>query len=218
MKITHLIKKYKKSSTHKKIKKIIIDILIKNNFKKIKILEFGVDKGISTSLFLKFCNTTKSKLYSIDTIDYSKIIKNKDWRFLQCRDDNFKEVNKFIKWPVDVIFLDTEHTAIHVEKIFYMYIDKLKVGGLFIIDDISWLPYHKKAWRNNEWIENNNRDTFKKLIEIYHTNQESLNISFYFDNSGLCIITKLSKKKINLPQKIPSREFFIKNILRKFFK
>ena len=104
MKIGHLIKKYKKVSTHKKIKNIIENILIKNNFKKIKILEFGVDKGISTSLFLKFCNKTNSKLYSVDIIDYSRIIKNKDWKFLQSRDDNFKKVNKFIDWPVDIIF------------------------------------------------------------------------------------------------------------------
>ena len=194
MKIGHLIKKYEKVSTHRKIKNIIENILIKNNFKKIKILEFGVDKGISTSLFLKFCNKTNSKLYSVDIIDYSRIIKNKDWKFLQSRDDNFKKVNKFIDWPVDIIFLDTEHTAKHVEKIFYMYINKLKVGGLFIIDDISWLPYHKKAYRNNEWIENNNRETFKKLIEIYNSNQDSLRISFYFENSGLSIITKTSKK------------------------
>ena len=144
MKIGHLIKKYEKVSTHRKIKNIIENILIKNNFKKIKILEFGVDKGISTSLFLKFCNKTNSKLYSVDIIDYSRIIKNKDWKFLQSRDDNFKKVNKFIDWPVDIIFLDTEHTAKHVEKIFYMYISKLKVGGLFIIDDISWLHITKK--------------------------------------------------------------------------
>ena len=216
MKIGHLIKKYKKVSTHRKIKNIIENILIKNNFKKIKILEFGVDKGISTSLFLKFCNKTNSKLYSVDIIDYSRIIKNKDWKFLQSRDDNFKKVNKFIDWPVDIIFLDTEHTAKHVEKIFYMYINKLKVGGLFIIDDISWLPYHRKAYRNNEWIENNNRETFKKLIEIYNSNQDSLRISFYFENSGLSIITKTSKK-IKFSKKIPSREFSLNNILRKLF-
>ena len=119
-------------------------------------------------------------------------------------------------WPVDIIFLDTEHTAKHVEKIFYMYINKLKVGGLFIIDDISWLPYHKKAYRNNEWIENNNRETFKKLIEIYNSNQDSLRISFYFENSGLSIITKTSKK-IKFSKKIPSREFSLNNILRKLF-
>ncbi len=217
MKISHLIKKYEKVSTHIKIKSVIENILIKNNFKNIKILEFGVDKGISTSLFLKFCNKTNSRLFSIDTIDYSRIIKNKNWKFLQSRDDNFKKVNKFINWPVDIIFLDTEHTAKHVEKIFYMYISKLKVGGLFIIDDISWLPYHKKAQRNNEWIENNNRETFKKLIEIYNSNQDSLRISFYFESSGLSIITKTSKE-IKFSKKIPSREFSLKNILRKLFK
>ena len=217
MKITHLIKKYKKVSTHKKIKRIIGDFFIKNNLKKIKILEFGVDKGISTSLFLKFCNKTKSKLFSIDTINYSKIIKNKNWKFLQCRDDDFKKVNKFVNWPVDIIFLDTEHTAKHVKKIFYMYIDYLRIGGLFIIDDISWLPYHEKAWRNNEWIENNNRETFKKLIEIYNSNQDSLKISFYFEESGLAVIKKISKK-IKSSKKIPSREFSLKNILRKLIK
>ena len=217
MKLIHFIKKYEKVTTHKKIKNIIKDIFEKNNFKKIKILEFGVDKGISTSLFLRFCNKTKSKLFSIDTIDYSKILKNKDWKFLKCRDDDFIKINKFVNWPVDIIFLDTEHTAKHVEKIFYMYINKLKIGGLFIIDDISWLPYHNNAWRDNEWIENNNKETFKKLIEIYNANQNSLKISFYFESSGLAVVKKLSNK-INFTKKIPSREFSFKNILRKLFK
>ena len=87
----------------------------------------------------------------------------------------------------------------------------------FIIDDISWLPYHKKAWRNNEWIENNNKETFKKLIEIYNANQNSLKISFYFESSGLAVVEKLSNK-INFTKKIPSREFSFKNIFRKLFK
>ena len=77
MKISHLIKKYEKVSTHIKIKSVIENILIKNNFKNIKILEFGVDKGISTSLFLKFCNKTNSRLFSIDTI-YPKLSKKYD--------------------------------------------------------------------------------------------------------------------------------------------
>ncbi len=212
-----ILKKYNKVTTYKKIKNLINNYFKYKKFNKINILEFGVDKGISTSLFLEFCNRTKSKLFSVDTIDYSKIIKNKNWKFLQSRDDNFKKVNNFVKWPVDVIFLDTEHTAKHVEKIFFMYIYKLKTGGLFIIDDISWLPYHKKAWRNNEWIENNNKDTFKKIIEIYNSNQKSLKVSFYFEDSGLAIITKTSKK-INPSKKIPSREYSLRNIFRKLFK
>jgi len=216
MKLTNFIKKYQNVTTHKKIKSLIENTFIKNNLKKIKILEFGVDKGISTSLFLKYCEKTNSKLFSIDIIDYSKLFKNIRWKFLRSRDDDKANVNKFVNSPVDIIFLDTEHTAKHVEKIFYMYFDKLKINGLFIIDDISWLPYIKNAWRNNEWIENNNKETFYKLIEIYNSNQKKIKISFQFDHSGLAII---KKKGLKLKEYTPiiSRKYGIKNILRTLF-
>ena len=213
MKLTNFIKKYQNVTTHKKIKSLIENTFIKNNLKKIKILEFGVDKGISTSLFLKYCEKTNSKLFSIDIIDYSKLFKNARWKFLKSRDDDKTNVNKFINSPVDVIFLDTEHTAKHVENIFYMYFDKLKINGLFIIDDISWLPYVKDAWRNNEWIENNNKKTFYKLIEIYNSNQKNITISFQFDHSGLAIVQK-KRSELKKPVSIKSRRFGIRNILR----
>ena len=117
MELNNFIKKYQNVTTHKKIKKLIENNFIKDNLKKIKILEFGVDKGISTSLFLKYCEKTNSKLFSIDVIDYSELFKNKKWKFLKSRDDNKENVNKFLNSSVDIIFLDTEHTAKHVEKI-----------------------------------------------------------------------------------------------------
>ena len=217
MNLDNFIKKYQNVTTHKKIKKLIKDNLIKNNLKNITILEFGVDKGISTSLFLKYCEKTNSKLFSIDIIDYSKLFKNTKWKFLRSRDDNKVNVNKFLNSSVDIIFLDTEHTAKHVEKILYMYFNKLKINGLFIIDDISWLPYIKNGWRNNEWIENNNKDTFNKLIEIYNSNQKNIEITFQFEHSGLAII---KKKHLKLKEYAPiiSRKYSIKNILRTFFK
>lgn len=213
MKLDNFIRKYQNVTTHRKIKQLIEKTFIKNNLKKLKILEFGVDKGISTSLFLKYCEKTNSKLYSVDIIDYSKLFKNLRWKFLKSRDDNKVKVNKFVNSPLDVIFLDTEHTAKHVEKIFYMYFDKLKINGLFIIDDISWLPYIKNAWRDNEWIENNNKETFFRLIEIYNSNQKSLQISFQFDHSGLAIIQK-KKNGLKKTLSIKSRKFTVKNILR----
>jgi predicted O-methyltransferase YrrM len=216
MKLNNFITKYQNVTTHKKIKKLIKDTFIKNNLKKIKILEFGVDKGISTSLFLRYCERTNSKLFSIDIIDYSKLFKNMKWKFLQSRDDNKDNINKFLNSSVDIIFLDTEHTAKHVEKILYMYFDKLKIDGLFIIDDISWLPYIKNEWRDNEWIENNNKETFNKLIEIYNSNQKNIEITFQFEHSGLAII---KKKGLRLKEYTPikSRKYNIKNILRNLF-
>ena len=150
MKLDNFIKKYEKVTTSKKIKDFIDSNIIKNKMKNIKILEFGVDKGISTSLFLRYCEKSNSKLISVDIIDYSKLFTNKNWTFLKCRDDDNLTINKIISSPIDIIFLDTEHTSKHVEKIFYIYFDKLKINGLFVIDDISWLPYVKNAWKNNE--------------------------------------------------------------------
>lgn len=216
MELANFIKKYKNVTTYKKIKQLIENNLIKNNLIKLKILEFGVDKGISTSLFLKFCEKTNSKLFSVDIIDYSKLFENDKWKFLRSRDDDKKNINKFLKSSVDVIFLDTEHTAKHVEKILYMYFDKLKINGLFIIDDISWLPYTENAWRDNEWIENNNRETFYKLIEIYNSNQKKIKISFQFDHSGLAIIQKKGSG-LKKPISLKSRRFSFKNILRTLF-
>ena len=217
MELNNFIKKYQNVTTHKKIKNLIENKFIKDKLKKIKILEFGVDKGISTSLFLEYCEKTNSKLFSVDVIDYSKLFKNTKWKFLRSRDDNKENINKFLNSSVDIIFLDTEHTAEHVEKILYMYFDKLKINGLFIIDDISWLPYVKNEWRDNEWIENNNKETFNKLIEIYNSNQKNIEITFQFEHSGLAII---KKKGLRLKEYTPiiSRKFSIKNILRSLLK
>ena len=207
-------KKYSKVTTFEKINSIVIDKLNKKKFNDLKILEFGVDKGISTALFLEFCNKNNGKLYSVDTLDYSHHFKEKNWKFINCRDDEYISVKKIVDFPVDIIFLDTEHTAKHVEKIFYYYFKFLKKDGLFIIDDISWLPYLKNKYRNNEWIENNNKETFYKIIDILNLNEKNIQVEFLFKHSGLAIIKKL-KNKLNKSKKIVSREYSFKNILKK---
>jgi predicted O-methyltransferase YrrM len=217
MTINEFKKKYKNSTTYKKIDYLIESKLKINYSKKFSILEFGVDKGISSSLFLEFCQKTNSKLYSIDTIDYSKHFNSNNWTFINCRDDDYKKIDKYVNFPVDIIFLDTEHTANHVEKIFYKYFNKLKINGLFIIDDISWLPYLKGNYRNNEWIENNNKETFFKIIDILNSNEKNIKVEFLFEYSGLAIIKKL-KKTLNKNKKISSREYSVKNILKKLIK
>ncbi len=197
-----------------------ISYILSRNFflkKKLKILEFGVDAGYSTKCFLDYCKKNNGKLYSVDTINYANLFKNSKWKFIQSRDDNFLKIKKEVKFPVDIIFLDTEHTAEHVEKIFYLYFKYLKKDGYFIIDDISWIPYLKNKKRNNEWIENNNRSTFLKLIEILTSNEKSLRLEFMFNYSGLAIVKKINNKLFK-PEKIYSREYMIKNSLRKIKK
>ena len=159
-------------------------------FKDISILEFGVKEGRSTKLFLDFCKKNNGKVFSIDIDDYSKKFNDDNWTFIKSRDDDFKFLDQKLPKKFDVIYLDSLHEADHVEKIFYHYFKKLKVGGFFFIDDISWLPYLSKKKRNNFYCEINNQETFDKILEIYGNNENIFDLSFDFTSSGLCKIIK----------------------------
>ena len=198
-----------------KIKKIIVPKI--KNIKNPKILEFGVQKGRSTIEFLKCCETNDGHLYSFDIDDCSKVSQSKNWSFHQSRDDNFEFIEKIIPESVDVIFLDTIHEADHVKKIIYKYFNRLKINGLFIIDDISHLPYTKNKLRNNFYCEINNKETFNKILEIYDNNQENFDLEFSFISSGLAIIIK-RQNHINEIKPIVFRENQLKNIIRKIWK
>ena len=183
----------------------------------INILELGVREGISTKKFLEVCEKNKGSLTSIDIEDCSKVSNDKNWKFIHSSDDNFEFIDKQIKKDLDFIYIDSYHEPFHVEKVFYHYYNFLKIGGICIIDDISWLPYCKNEYRDNEFSENINRSVFNKILEIYNQNKDRFSLEFYFEGSGLAIIKKiendLKKSKILI-----SREFSLKNIVKKFIK
>ena len=182
-----------------------------------QIIEFGVKEGRSTKIFLDYREKNDGQLYSIDVDDYSQLFSNKRWKFIKSRDDNFKYLEKLIPSKFDIIYLDSLHEANHVEKIFFHYFKMLKIGGIFFIDDISWLPYLKMNKRNNFYCEVNNKETFDKIIEIYNSNDEKFDVTFSFVSAGMCKIIK-KKDDLNKPRKIFLREFSFKNIIRKFLK
>jgi predicted O-methyltransferase YrrM len=208
--------KIKESTTQYKLKRFIKhEIIYKKN---IKILEFGVQNGYSTDFFLDICKKNNGELISIDANQTPYKNKYEKWQFILSRDDNYQFINKIIKnKKFDLIFLDTEHTPQHVNKIFNQYFKFLKIGGIFLIDDISWVPYTNNNYRNNEWVEVNNRNTFDLLIEIYQGNFKNLDLELFMPYSGMAKFYKL-KKNINPPIKTVDRRNTIKQILKKTFK
>ena len=188
-----------------------------NNIKNINILELGVREGISTKKFLEVCEKNQGNLTSIDIDDCSKVSSDKNWTFIHSSDDNFEMLDKKIKKNLDLIYIDSYHEPEHVEKVFFHYYDFLKVNGICIIDDISWLPYCKNEYRDNEFSEIINRSIFNKILEIYNQNKEKFSLEFYFEGSGLAII----KKKdfiLNKSKKIISREMTVKNLIKGLIK
>ena len=100
--------------------KIETDLIPKiNNIKNIKILELGVQNGVSTNKFLEICNKNDGYLYSVDVDDCSNVAHDKRWKFIKSRDDNFDYIKSIIPKKLDIIFIDTLHEAAHVNKIIY---------------------------------------------------------------------------------------------------
>ena len=187
------------------------------NINKATVLELGVREGRSTKNFLNYCKKNNGKLYSIDIHDYSSLFKNPRWKFILSWDDNFKYLDKILPKSIDILYIDSLHEADHVEKIFYYYYKKLTVNGLIFIDDISWLPYLKDQNRNNFYCETNNKETFDRILSIYLSNYKNFDLNFNFFSSGICKITK-KKNILNLKAKINTREFSLKNLVRKLIK
>lgn len=188
-----------------------------SKLKKPNILEFGVQIGSSTTKFIEICKKKNGKLFSIDIDDCSKLFNNKLWKFIKSRDDNFKYIFKRIPSKIDLIYLDTIHTAKHVEKIIYAYFDRLKVNGLFLIDDISWIPYLRKNPYNNFYCEINNKETFENILEIYYNNKDCFDLNFSFKSSGLAIIKKKNDSSLKPNLKLKSRQNSLKYLIRKIW-
>tara|TARA_B100000900_G_scaffold357815_1_gene328385 strand:- start:422 stop:1072 length:651 start_codon:yes stop_codon:yes gene_type:complete len=185
-----------------------------NNIDKPNILEFGVQLGSSTKYFLDLCEEKNGKLYSVDIDDCSKLFNNNNWKFIQSRDDSFDYISSKIPKQLDIIYLDTIHTAKHVEKIFKHYYKYLNKNGFFIVDDISWLPYLKSNYFNNFFCEINNKETFDKILSIYNENLKNFELSFSFKGTGTAIIEKLNNNELNDYKNIKTRETSLKNFLR----
>lgn len=184
--------------------------------KNLNILEFGVRYGQSTRKFIEIVEKNGGHLYSIDIDNCKHISKSNSWTFIQSRDDNFSYLESILPKKFDLIYLDSFHNAKHVEKIFYYYWKKLKLNGLFIIDDISHIPYLKNNVRDNFNCEINNQETFEKLIEIFSCNHHNFTIFFSFRDSGLAKIKKQTVFGLN-KEKIYSRKFSFKNFFRKLY-
>lgn len=205
-----------KSRHHNKLINFLFPELKK--ISKANILEFGVsEKAMSTELFLKYSELNQCKVFSVDNVNYKSKFSNQNWRFILSRDDDYKQVEKFIPNEFSLILLDTVHEAKHVENIIYNYFDKLKLDSCFFIDDINWMPYLKKSEKNRFYNEINNYETFEKLLEIYYANRTNISLDFTFHGTGMCKIKKIKQQELNPPQKIYTRKNSIKNFLRKIF-
>jgi len=188
------------------------------DLKNINVLEFGVRFGISTKKFIDLVEKNGGHVYSVDIEDCSQISKSSQWSFIKSRDDNFKYIEKKIPKKFDIIYYDSFHDALHMKKILYHYYNKLNLNGLYIIDDVSHLPYLKEKERDSFNCEINNRETFYKILDILNSNINNIRLYFSFHDSGLAKIKRISNQELKQPKKINTRGVTLKNIIRTIFR
>ena len=199
------------NSKHEFLKKKI------SNINNIQILELGVAQGNSTKIFLKICDLNNGNLISVDIIDCSQVSNNSRWEFIKASDDEFDIINPKINKPLDLLFIDSLHEPNHVKKVFFNYYKFLKVGGLCIIDDVSWLPYVVNKKKENSYVAMTNYNTFNKVLEIYNSNIENFSLEFFFEGSGYAVITKKENFKLLEEKKVIFKKKTFKNFVKNFY-
>jgi predicted O-methyltransferase YrrM len=119
----------------------------------ITILEIGVRDGLSTNAFLRGLALRKAqgdwgsgKLYSIDIKDCSRVVslKKEFWEFILG--DSTK-----VPWnrPIDIFFIDGDHSAEGAKTDYYKYLPYVKKGGIIFIHDVG----HPKLGVKELWKE-----------------------------------------------------------------
>ena len=89
---------------------------------------------------------------------------------------------------------------------------------MYIIDDICWIPYVKKNYRDDFGCEIANLETYKRLLNISYKNNKNFDLEFSFVGSGLAKIIKKNDTSLDKTYQIPSRSLSIKNLVKKIIK
>jgi len=173
------------------------------------ILECGVRKGFSTSIFVYNSEKNNSHVYSIDIEDCSDVVESKNWSFFQTDDRNIKEIlekfNDLKSKGVDIIYIDSLHTSRHLEEVLYGWYPYLNKNSIIFIDDIDSYSYQKNQHKDN--IMNNiNWDEMNKFtLNFSRANKKEITLVQYYKKSGLAKMYKISEKG-SLPKKIKNTD------------
>lgn len=202
-------------------KKFLYDSLI--NIKNPVILEFGVNTGASTSIFVHVAEQNNGHVYSIDIKDCSDVVISDNWSFFRINDLEIKKILEnfeILYKGIDVIYVDSYHDSDHVEKLTYAWFPYLKKNGFLFFDDTDNYIYRKKKLIPHTI---NVGEINSAIEKIYFSNEDSIVYSRIFGSSGLSRYIKITNMndKLNIAKELWDVNFFIRYFyiyIRKLFK
>ena len=173
------------------------------------ILECGVRKGLSTSIFTYHSEKNNGHCFSVDIEDCSDVVISDNWSFIKSDDRDVKKIlNKFAlinEKGIDILFIDSLHTAKHLKQVLYNWYPYLNKNSIIFIDDIDSFPYQKNQPKNS-LMNNINWDEMNKFtIDFSRSNKSDVTLVQFYKKSGLAKLYKNSEKG-SLPNKIQSSD------------
>ncbi len=164
-----------------------------SEFRNPLILEFGVNKGGSTKMFLRFLEKNPGSIYSIDINDCSHASNSLKWNFFQSNDlDYFKIIEKFPEIKnrgIDILYIDSYHDPSHVKLLLSKWFSLINKNGYIFFDDTESLPYRLKK---NFTLSVINDEIDLVVRNFYYQNYEQLTYVKYYIGTGLSIFKKKS--------------------------
>lgn len=181
------------------------------------IVELGVEKGQSTKVFLNAIEgKSDARLISIDIKDCRSAVDAKRWEFVQQDSSDIKSLlisKPIIKNGIDIIYIDSLHTAKHVQKEIYNFFEYLNEDAYIFLDDIDSGPYMSKQRKDSIGTEIANRKIYKLLEAIFIANMDKLDFEIMRGSTGLGILRKRVPlgEKLNPPILLRERNNYLIN-------
>ena len=181
------------------------------------VVELGVDKGQSTKVFLNAIEgKSNGKLISIDIKNCHSAVDAERWEFVQQDSSDIKSLiiaKPIIKNGIDVLYIDSLHTAKHVKKEIYNFFEYLNEDAYIFLDDIDSGPYMSKQRKDSVGIEIANRKIYKLLEAIFRANISKLDFEIMRGSTGLGIFRKRVPlgEKLNPPILLRERNNYLIN-------
>ena len=159
------------------------------------VLECGVNQGWSSGILAHACELRGGSLVSLDIADCSDAIESEVWTFIQTDDSDLQRVlgrAPQLAQGIDLIYIDSLHSARHVAGLIELYYPLVKQGGFLAFDDVDPGPFMRGGRKDNVEMEVVWRGIAHAVLDFFYANEDDLLLDFHYGSTGLAVMQKLA--------------------------